>query len=98
MGGKVAASLSGENKKLGFVGAVKIPTLIAEVVAIKAAVKETDPSIEVIDIYTGSWTDIAAGKKAAEQLINQGVDEATVVGKKVWFIGWGWTGDFYSQF
>ncbi|AMP21007.1 hypothetical protein AZF37_07390 [endosymbiont 'TC1' of Trimyema compressum] len=63
MVGKVAASLSGENKKLGFAGDAKIQTLTAEVFAIKAAVKETDPSIEVIDVYTGSWADIAAGKK-----------------------------------
>ena len=114
MVGKVGASLSSENKKLGFVGAAKIPTLTAEVVAIKAAVRETDPSIEVIDVYTGSWTDIAAGKKAAEQLINQGVDAIIGIGDacdagviqaidEATAAGkkvWfiGWTGEFYPQF
>ena len=73
LGGKLGVELT-KSKKFGFVGAQKIPTVAGEADGLKVAVKESDPTIEVIDVYTGSWTDISAGKKAAEQLINQGVD------------------------
>ncbi len=114
IGGKIGAELTKDSKKFGFVGAAKIPTLLAEVDAIKAAVKETDPTIQVMDVYTGSWTDIAAGKKAAEQLINQGVTAILGIGdacdagaiqaiEEAQAAGKdvkfiGWTGDFYEAY
>ena len=113
IGGKVGADLT-KTKKYGFVGASKIPTVTAEVEGIKAGVKESDPTIEVIDVYTGSWTDIAVGKKVAEQLINQGVDvilgisnacDAGVIQaiEEANAAGAniqfiGWTGDFYKSY
>lgn len=111
--GKIAA-VTTESKKFGFVGAMKIPTLVAEVTAIKAAIKETDPTITVAEIYTGSWTDVAAGKKAGEQMINQGIDTILGIGDacdagviqaidEAKAAGkevkfFGWTGDFYEAY
>ena len=114
VGGKIGAELAKDSKKFGFVGAAKIPSLLAEVDAIKAAVKESDPTIQVLDVYTGSWTDVAAGKKAAEQLINQGVNVILGIGDacdagaiqaidEAQAAGKdvkfiGWTGDFYEAY
>lgn len=111
--GKVAAATT-QSKKFGFVGAMKIPTLVAEVTAIKAAIKETDPTISITEIYTGSWTDVAAGKKAGEQMINQGIDTILGIGDacdagiiqaidEAQAAGKdvkfiGWTGDFYKAY
>jgi basic membrane protein A len=111
--GKIAAATT-QSKKFGFVGAMKIPTLVAEVTAIKAAIKETDPTITVAEIYTGSWTDVAAGKKAGEQMINQGIDTILGIGDacdagiiqaidEAKAAGKnvkfiGWTGDFYKAY
>lgn len=111
--GKVAAATT-QSKKFGFVGAMKIPTLVAEVTAIKAAIKESDPTITIAEIYTGSWTDVAAGKKAGEQMINQGIDTILGIGDacdagiiqaidEAKAAGKdvkfiGWTGDFYKAY
>ncbi len=111
--GKVAAATT-ESKKFGFVGAMKIPTLVAEITAIKGAIKEADPSITVAEIYTGSWSDVAAGKKAGEQMINQGIDTIIGIGDacdagviqaidEAKAAGKdvkfiGWTGDFYEAY
>lgn len=111
--GKIAAAAT-EVKKFGFIGAAKIPTMIAEVTAMKGAIKESDPTISIAEIYTGSWTDIAAGKKAAEQMINQGIDTIIGIGDacdagviqaidEAKAAGKtvnfiGWTGDFYKAY
>ncbi len=111
--GKIAA-VTTESKKFGFVGAAKIPTLVAEITAIKGAIKETDPTITVAEIYTGSWSDVAAGKKAGEQMINQGIDTIIGIGdacdagviqaiEEAQAAGKdvkfiGWTGDFYKAY
>lgn len=79
IGGKIAAATT-KTKKFGFIGAVKIPTVAAEVDGIKGAIKESDPTITILEVYTGSWTDVAAGKKVAEQMINQGVDTILGIG------------------
>lgn len=113
IGGKIAAATT-KTKKFGFIGAAKIPTLLAEVAAIKGAIKNTDPTISVADVYTGSWTDVAAGKKAAEQMINQGIDTILGIGDacdagviqaidEAKTAGKdvkfiGWTGDFYAAY
>ncbi|MDD2371824.1 MAG: BMP family protein [Firmicutes bacterium] len=113
IGGKIAAATT-TTKKFGFIGAAKIPTLIAEITAIKGAIKDSDPTITVAEIYTGSWTDVAAGKKAAEQMINQGIDTILGIGDAcdagaIQAIDEanaagkdvkfiGWTGDFYSAY
>lgn len=111
--GKVAAATT-KTKKFGFVGAMKIPTLVAELTAMKAAIKEADPTITVAEIFTGSWSDVAAGKKAGEQLINQGIDTILGIGdacdagviqaiEEAKAAGKdvkfiGWTGDFYEAY
>lgn len=63
-----------ETNKVGFVGAMEIPTIAADVEAFKAAIAEVNPDAEVLVTYTGSWVDIAAGKEAAISQIDAGVD------------------------
>jgi basic membrane protein A len=70
----VMAGRMTETNKVGFVGAMEIPTIAADVEAFKAAIAEVNPDAEVLVTYTGSWVDIAAGKEAAISQIDAGAD------------------------
>lgn len=100
--GRLAAEVT-EANKIGFVGAMEIPTLVDEVETIKATVAKFNPAASVTVAYTGSWTDIAAGKEAAKAMISQGVDVMLGIGdacdagaiqaaeeadRHIWFVGW----------
>lgn len=101
LAGKLAA-LSTKSNKIGFVGAMEIPTILAEVAAIKDVVAELNPSATVTTAYTGSWEDINKGKEAALAQIASGVDIIIGIGdacdagaiqacdenEGVYFIGW----------
>lgn len=91
--------------KIGFVGAMEIPTIVNEVAMIKQTVSEINPDATVTTAYTGSWTDVNKGKEAAMAQINQGCDVIIGIGdavdfgaikaaeeKGVYVIGW--VGDF----
>ncbi len=102
--GKVAAMFT-ETDKIGFVGAMEIPTIVMEVEMIKQVVSEVNPDAEVVVSYTGSWTDVNKGKEAALAQINQGVDVIIAIGDAADFGAIkaaeeegayviGWVGDF----
>ena len=101
------AARTTKTNKIGFVGAMAIPTIETEVVAIKERVKEVNSRASVTVAYTGSWSDINKGKEAALAQISNGVDVIIGIGdacdagaiqackeKGVKFIGW--SGDLNS--
>lgn len=98
--GKIAAKVTKTNK-VGFVGAMEIPTIQAEVTTIKEVVPQFNPKATVTVAYTGSWEDINKGKEAALAQIANGCDVIIGIGdacdagaiqaaqeKGVKFIGW----------
>jgi len=103
--GYILAVLAGELTEanhIGFVGAMEIPTLVDEVISIQKTIESMYPGVRVDVAYTGSWTDIAAGKEAAKAMISAGADVLIGIGdacdagaiqaceeqEGVWFIGW----------
>ena len=104
MVGVLAAKYTTTNK-IGFVGAMEIPTIVNEVKFIKQTVTEVNPEATVTTAFTGSWTDVNKGKEAAMAQINQGCDIIIGIGDAVDFGAIkaaeeagvhviGWTGDF----
>lgn len=103
--GKLAALFT-KTDKIGFVGAMEIPTIQGEVERIKETVGIYNPKATVTVAYTGSWVDINKGKEAALAQISNGVDVIIAIGdacdvgaikaaqakKDVYIIGW--SGDF----
>lgn len=79
LAGKLAALFTNTNK-IGFVGAMEIPTIVREVEVITEVSKEINPDSSVAVTYTGSWTDVNKGKEAALAQINQRVDVIIVIG------------------
>lgn len=106
LAGKLAAKFTKTNK-VGFLGAMEIPTVLAEVDMIKKTVAETNPDATVTISYTGSWTDVNKGKEATIAQIANGVDVIIAIGdacdigaiqaaeeKGAYVIGW--SGDYNS--
>lgn len=105
--GKLAAGFTTSNK-IGFVGAMEIPSIANEVEVIKQTVAEYNPDATVTVAYTGSWTDVNKGKEAALAQIANGVDVMICIGDAcdvgairaaeesgdAYVIGW--SGDFNS--
>ncbi|HHU31297.1 MAG TPA: BMP family ABC transporter substrate-binding protein [Clostridia bacterium] len=101
LAGKLAALVTKTNK-IGFVGAMEIPTILGEVKSIMEVVPEINPNATVTTAYTGSWEDINKGKEAALAQIATGVDVIIGIGdacdagaiqavdehEGVYFIGW----------
>lgn len=101
----IAARMTKTNK-IGFVGAMEIPTIQAEVETLQRVVPEVNPNASVTVAYIGSWTDVNKGKEAAKAQINNGVDVIVGIGdacdagalqacqeaEGVYFLGW--SGDF----
>lgn len=99
---KTAAQMTKTNR-VGFIGAMEIPTMAAEVETIQHAVPFFNPDAKVDVIYTGSWTDVAKAKETAKVMLDMGVDviiginnncDTGVIqaieesGKEAYFIGW----------
>lgn len=63
-----------QSNKVGFVGAMEIPTVATEVKAMELTLVENNHDAEFSIVYTGSWTDVAKAKEAALSMINAGVD------------------------
>lgn len=98
------AARTTKTNKIGFVGAMDIPSTQAEVDEIKRRAAEVNPAATVTVAYTGSWTDVAKGKEATLAQINTGVDVIIGIGdacdvgaiqaceeskdKGITFIGW----------
>lgn len=70
----VAAAKVTKTGKLGFVGAMPIPTVIATADAFHLGARSVNPKITTTVIFTGSWAD--AGKEAAatNTLASKGID------------------------
>ena len=71
--GAVAAYATGTGK-VGYIGGMEIPPVLRYEAGYLAGLKTIDPSIVIIGQYTGSFTEPALGKSAAESQISQGCD------------------------
>jgi basic membrane protein A len=71
--GMIAAGVS-ETGKLGAVGALEIPSAIAEFRAFELGAHEINPDATVEVVFTGDFGDIAKGKATASTLADHGVD------------------------
>jgi basic membrane protein A len=105
--GKLAAKFTKTNK-IGFVGAMSIPTILAEVNQMRDTIKHFNPAASFTVSYTGSWDDVVKGKEVAMAQISSGVDVIVAIGdacdtgviqaskeKGTHVIGW--SGDFNSM-
>jgi basic membrane protein A and related proteins len=70
----VAAAKMSKTGKIGFVGAIPIPTIIATADAFHLGARSVNPKITTTVIFTGSWADPAKEASAVNTLANQKVD------------------------
>lgn len=70
----VLAAKTTKTKKVGFVGGMDIDVIHHFEAGFKAGVKATDPSVEVITVYSGTFTDPGKGKSDALAVIGKGAD------------------------
>jgi basic membrane protein A len=71
--GVLCSSMS-ESNKIGVVGGFEQPSIVKELEAFKVGAKSVNPNITVYEAYISSYTDVTAGKAAAESMIDQGAD------------------------
>ncbi len=71
--GMLAAGMSKSNK-IGFVGPIQGASLVKIMNGFEDGAKEVNPDIEVQTAWTGSFTDTALGKEAAQAMIDNGAD------------------------
>lgn len=70
----VMAAKTTRTKKVGFVGGMDFDVIHHFDYGFQAGVKSVDPTIQVIRVYAGSFTDSAKGKDIALNMISQGAD------------------------
>ena len=70
----VAAALTSKTGKLGFVGAIPIPTIIATADAFHLGARSVNPKITTTVIFTGSWSDPAKEAAAVNTMAAKGID------------------------
>jgi basic membrane protein A len=73
LAGMTAAAMT-QSKIVGMVGGVAIPPAQGTFRAFEAGVHAVDPEIEVLEVFTGDWNDVAAAKEAAVAQLNRGAD------------------------
>lgn len=73
LAGMVGGALTKSNK-LGFVGGVKLPPVVAAYQGWVNGARAVNPKVDTREVYLNNWDDAAAGKEAALALISQGVD------------------------
>jgi basic membrane protein A len=73
LAGVVAAKLT-ETKVIGLIGGMQIPSIVDFVEGAKLGIAYVDPSIKVIETYTGSFDDVALAKEVAMAMVDEGVD------------------------
>jgi basic membrane lipoprotein Med (substrate-binding protein (PBP1-ABC) superfamily) len=71
--GAAAARMS-KTGKIGFVGSIPIPTIIATANAFHLGAMTVNPKIKTVVIFTGSWSDPAKEAAAVNTMANQHVD------------------------
>lgn len=70
----IAAGMSTESDKLGFVASFPIPQVLLNINAFELGAKSVNPDVTTTVVFTGSWSDPAAGTNAANSLIDGGAD------------------------
>lgn len=70
----IAAGMSTESDQLGFVASFPIPQVLLNINAFELGAQSVNPDATTTVIFTGSWSDPAAGTNAANSLIDGGVD------------------------
>src|SRR5579859_548416 len=70
----VARAKMSKTGKIGFVGAMPIPTIIATADAFHLGARTVNPKVTTTVIFTGSWSDPAKEAAAVNTLANQHVD------------------------
>jgi len=73
LAGMAAAAMS-ESGIIGMVGGVAIPPALGTFRAFEAGARSIDPDIEVLEVFTGDWNDVAAAKEAAVAQLSRGAD------------------------
>jgi basic membrane protein A len=73
----VMAAMLTESKVIGVVGPIETGDAKLYVDGFVAGVKSVDPTIEVLETWTGSFSDVAAASEAAETQIAAGADVMT---------------------
>ena len=59
---------------IGFVGGMDVPLIRKFQAGFEAGAKSVNPDVEVVALYTGSFSDVAKGKELGLSLIDQGAD------------------------
>ncbi len=73
LAGMAAASMT-RSGIVGMVGGVEIPPARGTFVAFEAGARSVDPDIEVLEVFTGNWNDVAAAKEATVAQLSRGAD------------------------
>jgi basic membrane lipoprotein Med (substrate-binding protein (PBP1-ABC) superfamily) len=73
LAGMLAAGMS-ESGIVGMVGGVAIPPVEGTFRAFEAGARAVDPSVQVLESFTGNWDDVAAAKEAAVAQLSRGAD------------------------
>jgi basic membrane lipoprotein Med (substrate-binding protein (PBP1-ABC) superfamily) len=73
LAGMAAAAMT-ESGTVGMVGGVAIPPAMGTFRAFEAGARAVDPEIEVLEVFTGDWNDVAAAKEAAVAQLSRGAD------------------------
>jgi basic membrane lipoprotein Med (substrate-binding protein (PBP1-ABC) superfamily) len=73
LAGMAAAAMT-ESGIVGMVGGVEIPPARGTFVAFEAGARSVDPDIEVLEVFTGDWNDVAAAKEATVAQLSRGAD------------------------
>lgn len=70
----IAAGLTTQNNKIGYVAATQTPEVIRGINAFTLGVRSVNPDATVQVVWTNTWYDPAVEKQAAESLLDAGVD------------------------
>lgn len=68
------AGLMTKSNKLGLIGSIPLPGILAEMAGFIDGAKSVNPDVEVESIWINSFTDAAKGKEAALAMIGRGAD------------------------
>lgn len=69
-----AAAKASKSNKLGFIGSMPIPTVIASADAFHMGARSVKPHIKTVVIFTGSWSDPGKEAAAVNTMANEHVD------------------------
>lgn len=70
----IMAGMMTKTNKIGIVGAKDIPSITSAHEAFKIAARKVNPNVKILDIYIGSFHDVAKAKEATLAQIDAGVD------------------------